>query len=79
MIDISRLTIGEAARVEEISGQSITDIADPAKPKARVMIGVAYVMRKRDDPKVKVSDIENLTLDELHTILSSGDDEPKSE
>lgn len=80
MIDVSSLTIGEVAKVEEISGESITSIADESRPKARVMIGVAYVMKKRSDPKARVADIEALTLPEISALIEEmGEAGPKSQ
>lgn len=68
-MNIKNLTIGEIATVEKISGVSLTQIKDPAAPKARLMIAVAYVTRKRAEPKTKLADIEAMTMAEITAIV----------
>lgn len=66
---LDTLTIGELKKVEEISGLSVNQFNDPDAPKAGFMIGIAFVMKRREDPKVKVSDIENMKMDEINELL----------
>ena len=68
-MNIKNLTIGEIATVEKISGISLTQIKDKSAPKARLMIAVAYVTRKRQDPKTKLVEIEAITMEEISAIL----------
>lgn len=66
---IETLTIGELRKVEEVSGLPMTKFDDPDSPKAGFMIGIAYVLKRREDPKVKLSDIENMTGDEINDLI----------
>lgn len=71
-MNVQTLTMGELAKVEEISGVSINQMGDPETPKARMMIAIAFLTKKREDPSVKLSDIEALTLTDLQALI--GDD-----
>ncbi len=72
---IKRLTIGEVAAVEEISGVSLTSMADPASPKARVMIALVYTLEKRHNPQVKLNHIQQMTLEQLLQRLTAAGEE----
>ncbi len=77
-MNIKNLTIGEIATVEKLSGISLTQIKDKTAPKARLMIAIAYVMEKRTNPKVKVSDIEDLGMDAVMAIVKPKGGDSKS-
>lgn len=68
-MNIKNLTIGEIATVEKISGISLTQIKDKSAPKARLMIAIAYVTKRRQEPKTKLVDVEDMTMDEISAIL----------
>ena len=71
MFDISRLTLGELAKVEELSGQSISQITDAAAPVGKVMAALAYVNKRRHDLTFKWDDALNLTMDEASELLGT--------
>lgn len=73
-MDIERLTIGEVRELERISGLSLAQFGQSDAPKAGLMIGTAYVIKRREDPKVKVSDIENMTMQEIQDIIGVDED-----
>lgn len=79
MIDINKLTIGEIAKIEEISQQSITKIADENAPKGRALLAMAFVVKKREDPNWTLNKTENLTFDEVNDILGLSTKEAESE
>jgi len=76
--DISKLTLGEYAQVEDLSGLPISAMADETKPKVKQQIALAYVIKKRSDPTFTYSQAEALTMNDLQELLGSGeDDDPK--
>lgn len=73
MIDVNSLTLGEVAKVEDLSGQPIAAFADEDKPKGLALAALAFVWRKRSDPTFKWNDALGLTLVEANEILGIGD------
>lgn len=69
-MNVNTMTIGEIAKVEELSGQSVTVMADDAQPKAKLMMAIAFVLLKRDNPKVKLAEVEAMTLDQINEVIS---------
>ena len=73
--DINKLTLGELAKVEELSGQSMISMDDPNKPKAKLYQALVFVMKKREDKNFQFKDTESMTFDDLSEFLGVGDDE----
>lgn len=66
---ISALTMGELAQLEAYTGQSLTSFEDPNAPKAAMMIGLAWLIYRRQDPAFTTNQAEALTLDQVNTVL----------
>ncbi|MFC8733570.1 hypothetical protein ACFT5B_14165 [Luteimicrobium sp. NPDC057192] len=47
MFDVKKLTLGEVAKIEELSGQPITAIGEDEAPKGKTMAAVAFVVKRR--------------------------------
>lgn len=75
MIDINRLTLGEVAKIEELSGQPISAIGDEDKPKGLALAALAFVAKRREDPKFTWNAAQELTFDEANKILGFGQDD----
>lgn len=73
--DVSKLTLGEIAKVEELSGFGIGLIEDPATPKGKLFVALAYVIEKRRDPTYTLAKAEALTLIDAERIVSGGEAE----
>lgn len=71
--DVSKLTLGEIAKVEELSGYGIGMIEDPATPKGKLFVALAYIIQKRSDPTYTLAKAEQLTLIEAERIVTGGD------
>lgn len=78
-MDISKLTLGEIAQVEEISNTSIGALASDDAPKAKLFTALAFVLKKRENPKFTYSEAEALTFDDVNGLLGLGESEPKSD
>lgn len=74
---IGKLTLGELAKVEEIGKGSINDLANDEKPKMQMLIALAFVVKKREDPTFTVNQAEALTMEDL-TALTGGDASPEA-
>lgn len=71
-LDINRLTLGEVAKVEELSGMPISAIGDDERPKGNALAALAFVAKRREDPKFTWNQAQGLTLDEAQDILGMG-------
>jgi hypothetical protein len=80
-MDIQKLTIGEVAKVEELSGLPISALADENKPKGKLLVALVYVIKRREDESFRPHDAEKLTMEEVNDILGlsvdEGEDDPK--
>lgn len=79
-MDITRLTIGEMAAVEDMSGQPISHFGNEDKPQSKLLAALVTVLKKRDDRNFKFQDALNMTTDELSDFLGDDEDEdPKAQ
>lgn len=80
-LNVERLTLGEVAKIEELSGQPISAIGEDDKPKGLALAAMAFVAKRREDPKFTWNAAQNLTFDEANEILglTEGEDEQESE
>lgn len=75
-IDFNTLTLGEVATIEDLSGQSIAQIADGDTPKGKALAALAMVAKRRTgEPTFKFNDALLLTLDEANELIGLNDDE----
>jgi hypothetical protein len=74
---IEKLTLGELATVEELGKGPISDLANDEKPKMRMLIALAFVVKKREDPSFTINRAEALTMPELQA-LTGGDASPEA-
>ena len=49
-LNINSLTLGEVAKVEELSGLPFSSIAEDDKPKGLALAALAFVAKRRVDP-----------------------------
>lgn len=76
-MDITNLTLGEVATVEELSGRSLSTLNDEATPKGRVMAALAYVLTLRTDPKYTMRQAEALTMEDVNKLFTADKDDVK--
>lgn len=87
MIDISTLTLGEVAKIEDLSGLPISAIGDEDKPKGNALAAIALILKRRDgEPGFTWNQAQALTFDEVQTLMGTTgtedeedaeDDDPK--
>lgn len=78
-MDISRLTLGEVAKIEELSGQPISRLGEEDAPKGAVLAALAFVAKRRENPKFTWNDAQALTFDEANAILNLTSDDDAGE
>lgn len=74
-----RLTLGEIAAIENLSGVSIDSLMDEGTPKGKALAALVFVAKKREDPDFTFDDALNTDMDEAMEIVNAtmGDEDPK--
>ena len=72
---INRLTLGDVAMVEELSGMSIASMGDEDAPKGKLLAALAYVTKRKSEKDFTFQDALNLTMDEVTEIIGLDDEE----
>lgn len=75
MFDVSKLTLGEVAKVEELSHLPITVMGDDERPKGLLTAAIAFVIKRRSSPEFTWNDALALTLDQANDIVGISDDQ----
>lgn len=73
--EANKLVLGEVAKVEDLSGQSISVLGKEEAPKGLLLAAIAFVWKKRSQPDFTWNDALGLTLDEANDILGLTADE----
>jgi len=83
MIDYSTLTLGEIAKIEELSGLSFKQIEEIETPMGLLLAALVFVVKRRTGhPGVTWNEACAVTLEEANEILglnAEDDDDPKDE
>lgn len=81
MFDLSKLSLGEMAKIEELSGQPIAALSDESAPKGLALAALALIAKRREDPSFTWNAAQDLTFQEANDILglaASTDEEAAS-
>lgn len=85
MIDISTLTLGEVAKIEDLSGLPISALSDEEKPKGLALAALAMIVKRRTgEPAFSWNQAQALTFDQVGELLGLGEpeadeDDPKAD
>lgn len=75
MFDVSKLTLGEIAKFEDLSNMSINMLEKDEAPKGRALAALAFVVKRRTgDPKFTWAEAQDLTIDQANKIIGFTDD-----
>lgn len=77
-MDIKSLTMGEVARVEELSGLPLSALGDDDKPKGKLMAALALVIKRREDSKFTLEMANKMTMAEITALLTDVDETVKN-
>lgn len=68
-MDIKSLTMGEIAKIEDLSGLPISALGEEGSPKGKLMAAFALVVKRRTDPKFTLEMANQMTMDEITALL----------
>ena len=70
MFDVSQLTLGEVAAIEDLSGRSITALESDEAPQGKLMAALVYVIKRRTgSPRYTFNEALGLSLPEAAEII----------
>ena len=77
---IERLTVGDIAIVEDLSGQGMAALGDESAPKGKLMAALAYVIKRKQDKGFTFADALDMTMTEVQEVLGLDEvEDPKEE
>lgn len=79
MFDLQKLTLGEVAKIEELSGQSITSIGEDNTPKGLMLAALAMVVKRREDPSFSWNKAQELTFADASVLVGISTTEDEEE
>jgi len=77
---INRLTVGDIAIVEEMSGLGMAALGDENAPKGKLMAALAFVVKRKEDKNFTFKDAMDMTMEQIMEILgleADDDEDPK--
>lgn len=80
MFDVTQLTLGEVAAIEDLSGRSIDELDSENTPKGKLLAALAYVVKRRTGtPTYTWNEALGLTLTEASEIIGLDVDDDTGE
>ena len=75
-MNVEDLTLGEVEEIENYAGLPLASLADSDKPSGALMVAIAWVAKRKEDPNFTLHQAKQLTSKELNEIL--GEEDPKA-
>ena len=75
-MNVNELTLGEVEEVENYAGLPLAALADSEAQKGKLMVALAWIMKRKTDPSFTLHQAKQMTSKELNDLL--GVDDPKA-
>lgn len=72
---MNKLTVGDVAIVEEMSGISISAMGDEDKPKGKMLAAMVYAVKRKQDKDFSYQNALDMTFDEVTEFLGLNEDD----
>lgn len=76
-MDFEDITLGEIAEIEDYAGLPFSEIGEEKVGVIKLRIGLAWVLKRRNDPTFTVKDAEKLTTTEMAALFEDDDNTKK--
>lgn len=77
MLDLSNLTIGEMAMIEDLGGQPLSALGDTTRPQMKTLAAVAMIVKRRSgEPTFTWNAAMDLTMSEINELLGLNEPAP---
>ena len=77
-MNVNDLTLGEVEEVENYSGLPMAALADPDAKKGRLLVALAWVIKRKEDPSFTLESAKRLSMGDINDLLTDEDDDPKA-
>jgi hypothetical protein len=77
-MNVNELTMGEIDEVETYAGVPLTSLASTDTSNTKLLIGLAWVIKRQEDPKFTLEHAKRLKMDEITAMLEDDDTDPKA-
>ena len=67
------LTLGDVEEVEKYAGQPLASLADATSNKGRLMTALAWVIKRKEDPKFSIEDAKKMPMGDITKLLNQED------
>ena len=67
------LTLGDVEEVEKYAGQPLASLADAESNKGRLMTALAWVIKRKEDPKFSIDDAKKMPMGDITKLLNADD------
>ena len=67
------LTLGDVEEVEKYAGQPLASLADAESNKGRLMTALAWVIKRKEDPKFSIDDAKKMPMGDITKLLNETD------
>lgn len=72
-MDFEDITLGEIEEIEDYAGLPISEIGEMDKAGThKLRLALAWIIKRRDDPKFTIADAKKLKASELFALLDGG-------
>ena len=72
-MNVDDLTLGEVEEIENYAKVPLASLTE-GTPSTSLLIGIAWILKRKTDPKFTVEHAKRLTMKDLNEILDIGDD-----
>jgi hypothetical protein len=76
-MNVNELTMGEIDEVETYAGVPLSSLASTETSNTKLLIGLAWVIKRKEDPKFSLEHAKRLKMDEITAMLEDDDTDPK--
>ena len=76
-MNVNDLTMGEIDEVETFAGQPLASLSSTEQSNTKLLIGLAWVIKRKEDPKFTLEHAKRLTMTEITQMLEDDEDDPK--
>ena len=76
-MNVEDLTLGEVEEIEGYAGVPLASLADNTTPSGKLMVAVAWVLKRKENPSFTLQQAKMLTSKELNDLLGAEDPKAK--
>jgi len=76
-MNVNDLTMGEIDEVETFAGQPLASLSSTEQSNTKLLIGLAWVIKRKADPKFTLEHAKKLTMNEITALLEDDEQDPK--